>query len=367
MAITDRYVTQGAGGGGAGTSGSPWTFAEAITNAVAGDRINVQSDASYSIGTTTFGAGIFAAPIIWRGYDSTIGDCDNLGRNADGTLNTTGMPAITVTGIWTLANYVTLQSLNITGALSSQLLGDTAVDAWNIISCSVTNTQNHVNAAAVAMDDTHVILNCDMACTGATHGKVLEMDLYCQTIGCRFTITAAQNCIETRAAGVIIDCVFIKLGSQGGDGIEYETAINVSGSFPTVSGCTFVNLTSAVYYYGTHTGGAILLNRCHLTGCVQAILNTTNIAAFLTNCRTRDNTSPPSTVELITVGAITADTGGDETDYNNAGSGDYRLITAAPGYNAGWNGGDIGGLQTDPPASSGGGMIGGGNLNGGFQ
>ena len=86
MAFTERYVTSGAGGGGSGTSGSPWTFAEAITNAVAGDRINVQSDAAYSIGATTFGAGTFAAPILWRGYDATIGDCDDLGRNADGTL-----------------------------------------------------------------------------------------------------------------------------------------------------------------------------------------------------------------------------------------------------------------------------------------
>lgn len=77
MAYTERYVTSAASGGGNGTSGSPWTLSEAVTNAASGDRINIQSDGAYSISNRILNdATNQTSPICYRGYNSTIGDLD---------------------------------------------------------------------------------------------------------------------------------------------------------------------------------------------------------------------------------------------------------------------------------------------------
>ncbi len=80
MAIAERYVSALAAGGGAGTSEvTAWTFAEMLTNLVAGQRANVKADAAYTIATA--GALSFTASgstdtlvFIIRGYTATIGD-----------------------------------------------------------------------------------------------------------------------------------------------------------------------------------------------------------------------------------------------------------------------------------------------------
>lgn len=353
MALTERYVTQAAAGGGDGTSGDPWTFAEAITNAVAGDRINIQSDGAYSIGATTFGAGTFAAPIIWRGYDTTIGDLDDLGRNANGTLNTTGMPAITITSGWTMGIYVVVQNLNVTGALSTRLIGDKLKDNWGMISCRIENTQNNAAAKAIEGDNHIKLINCDFICSGAAHGIVVDMDASSKIHGCRFVGTASSVLLRVTTNAIVLGSVFIKTGTLGGSGIHID-AIIVGGSDPVIYANTFYNLTDGILSTATHTAGNIITIHNHATDCTKFINNTTNITCYDIQNRTRDNTTPSSTVELITAGAITTDTGGSETDYLDDVSGDFHLITTAPGYNAGWDGSDIGGLQTDPPAGGGG-------------
>lgn len=365
MAITERYVTQ-ASAGGTGTFGDPWNFATAVANAVAGDRVNIQSDAVYSIGATTFPAGSFTGPIIWRGYDATIGDCDNLGRNANGTLNTTGMPSITITGAWNHANsgYTTFQNLNITGALSSALISNNAGDILVVINCRIQNTQNNASARCILHDDTLYLLNSDFICSGASHDFLILNDNILTVIGCRFELTAADDAISSGTNAVISGSVFIKNGSLGGNGIRITSAVTTTIR-TQITHCTFYNLTAAIISTATHTGNFLVCYENHCTDCTQYITNTTSIIVFDIHSRTRDITSPPSTVELIEVAAITTDTGGASTDFVDAAGGDLHLITTAPGYNAGWHGADIGGLQTDPPAGSG--MIGGGNLSGGFQ
>ncbi len=77
MAFAERYVTAAAGGGGDGSSGDPWTLAEAGAAAVAGDRVNIAADtyvlaASFSPSND----GTNALPIVWRGFTTTPGDAD---------------------------------------------------------------------------------------------------------------------------------------------------------------------------------------------------------------------------------------------------------------------------------------------------
>jgi hypothetical protein len=351
MAFNQKYVTQ-ASAGGTGTIGDPWDFATAIANAAPLDCVNIQSDAPYSIGATTFPAGTFDAPIIWRGYNTTIGDCDNLGRNADGTLNTTGMPEITVTGIWTPAAYITFQSLNVTSSLTSAIISSGTVDYMTVVSCRFENEASAVNARIVTCDDNCLLLNSDLVCSGATSDYIVSFDVAVRIVGCRFEIASTDSCCEINAGCVVIDSVFIKTGSLGGSAIAIDLA---AATVSMISGCTFYNFTNAISSTVTHTAGFLILSENHCTDCTNFVSNTTNIACYDIRNRTRD-AGTAATVELITVGAITT-AGSIATDYVDAAAGDLHLITTAPGYNAGWDGSDIGGLQTDPPAASGGGTL----------
>lgn len=65
-----------AGGGGDGSSGSPWTLAEAATNAVGDDRVNIKGDGTYNLSTdlSPVNAGSDTALVLWRAYTTSIGD-----------------------------------------------------------------------------------------------------------------------------------------------------------------------------------------------------------------------------------------------------------------------------------------------------
>jgi hypothetical protein len=120
-AWNQKYVTDAAAGGGDGSIGSPWTLAEAITNAVGGDLVNIQSDGSYDNTTTdrTFAtAGTTGGVIWWRGYNATVGDLANVA-------STTDYPAITfTTGRFNVTGaFQWFSNLNISGAQVSATSG----------------------------------------------------------------------------------------------------------------------------------------------------------------------------------------------------------------------------------------------------
>lgn len=349
MAFNEKYVSQAASGGGDGSIGNPWTFLESTISANSGDRINVLSDSTYSVGAITFpSSGTYQYPIIWRGYDSTIGDLDNNGRNSDGTLNTSGMPQISVTGVWIMAPYVTLQNLNISGSLPSNLIGDLSVDNWNIISCNIHNYANDAAASCIYFDDYNMVLNSDFICTGASHNRLIISDKDFRAIGCRFDVTSAANCIETQSTAIFSNCVFLKRGAVGGKGIIIDIAISAT-EMPVILDCTFYNLEYAVRSSLTHTGGKVVVVGCHATDCTEYISLNTNVAMYSANTRTRDIILPTGQT-FIQIGEITTDTGDYTTDYTDATNRNLRLKTTAAGYGAKWNGGDIGSLQTSPPS-----------------
>lgn len=78
--MAEWYVSSSAGGGGVGSSGDPWTLAQAETEINAGtigtsDRVNVKDDGAYTIDdfTITF-AGNAAGRATIQGYTDNIGD-----------------------------------------------------------------------------------------------------------------------------------------------------------------------------------------------------------------------------------------------------------------------------------------------------
>jgi hypothetical protein len=77
MAITERYVTAAAAGGGDGSEGNPWTLAEALANVAKNERLNIKADSTYDMSRPPSTLRTLAIPTSrswFRGYSSTIGD-----------------------------------------------------------------------------------------------------------------------------------------------------------------------------------------------------------------------------------------------------------------------------------------------------
>ena len=89
MPAVEYYVTADAAGGGDGLStGSPWTFAEALAAGVSGAVINLKA------GTYPLASEI-TLPVdnVWRGYHTTPGDLVDVGRTGPtGPLDVTNYP-----------------------------------------------------------------------------------------------------------------------------------------------------------------------------------------------------------------------------------------------------------------------------------
>ena len=217
-AFTERYVTSAASGGGVGTEGDPWTVAEAASSGVAGDRINVQSDSGYTLGSTTLSSpGTAAALLVWRGYDTVIGDLEGLGRNADGTLVVTGFPVFTMSGSFVPSAFSIVQNISFTGAINSPIFGNTAVDNWKLVSCNVLNTNSGGSTYGVRGDNSATLINCDVECSGATSVATFNADATPLVFGCRLKGTGN---LCSAAAIRVYNTVFIGDGSAKGVVVE---------------------------------------------------------------------------------------------------------------------------------------------------
>lgn len=327
--FTEKYVSVAGGGAHDGTSeANAWTFAEMIAAApAAGNRVNVISG-NYSVGAYTLGTGTAAAPFVIRGYNVTIGDLDNQGRNADGTLNTTNFPAITITSAWTPAAFSVLQNLNITAALSTAIITSATVDDFSIISCNVVNTQNNASARGVTADDRIRLFNSDFSCTGAAHGIVVAVSTASLMHTCRFHGTDTDVLLSMNDA-IVVGCVFY--GNASSIGIDCTSQGTI---LTTVIGCTFYGIGTCVRLpNAANVGVLVFINNCATDSSAwisSQYSATANMAAIEMNNRTRDVTTLLTGIEPIAVGEVTTDTGGPETDYVDAAAGNFRLISTSP-------------------------------------
>mgnify|MGYP003113484148 CR=1 FL=1 len=343
MAYTERYVTSAASGGGDGTSGSPWTLAEAFSNAAAGDRVNIQSDGSYTTDSAnrTTSAGTYAAPIVWRGYNSTIGDLDTVGRDtpANGSdLITTNMPSISITGAeFQPGSYNIFMNLNFSCAIGDQAVQQTASDFITFYQCKIYHTGDSTVVRAVNIDNQATLIMCDFESTDTDTNDLVSIDHCSFVLACKFKAADTGARLLSITSGQVIGCLF----ENGGVGIRMEqhaggfgpnnlvmnnTAYNLSGEF--------LNTRDALPNAPTN-----IINN-HVTDCAQFYNNlhsaTADVYVNMLNNRTRDNTSADSGVgDSLSLGNVTTDTGGAATDFTNVSSDDFSLISGAPGEDAG--------------------------------
>lgn len=365
MAFVERYITHDAAGGNDGTQETdagggvgPWTLTEWFGHTEGSDRRGNIKEGSYSIGATTIQqAGDATTLSVTRGYSSTIGDLEGQGRNADGTLDTTNFPAITLTGRITCTAFILFEALNISGAVSSELFGTGAVDDVKFIQCKILNTQNTAASPhCIDFDDDIHVINCDLECSGADHGTVCQIDNGGVIVGCRFSGQANVPLLVCRATAIAIDCQFI--GNNTGIGVDLEL---MTSAFPVIiKNSGFYLLDTAVRFPNSASGIIPTIIDCHPTDCAKYIDNlyigTANIAVIEINNRTRDNITPRTGIgDGVNIGEIIDDDGGPETDYTDAGAGNFRLIDGAPGVEAALIAyADCGAYQKEPAAAGGG-------------
>jgi hypothetical protein len=208
-AWTERYVSVAGAGAHDGTSaGNAWTLAEAITNAAAGQRINVIND-TYSNTTTdrTFAnAGSDSTAIWWRGYNTAIGDIDS-----DNTLTkplisfTTGFMTVSGANNW-------FSNIRVTGA-------DTTVTE-GVVRVTAPNTRFW----RCRFEGTAADADCKPWEASSTGDNAI---LY----GCYFVSNALANCCVCGDDTFITGCVF----ENGLSGV-------VMGGGPcTISNSLFIN------------------------------------------------------------------------------------------------------------------------------
>jgi hypothetical protein len=341
MAITERYVTHDAAGGGDGSSGSPWTMTEARAAAAAGDRVNVKKGTYEFAASWTATKGSVTQPIIWRGYNTAIGDLDNVGRaSGNGALIITDFPVINMAAgqFWSMNasdQFSIAQCLDIRTAVSG--IGIYAPGRGALINCKLSNTSD--NAAAVAVrfgQSTSAVLNCDIVCSGGTSAVTVNAH---QIVLHSCRITSAAKGVSWGGNYYAISIVGNVFRTTG-------NAIDMTGSTTTVYNAFICGNT--IYAAGASpivgpnaAGTGNMVMYCvdnHITDSTgyafdSAYKATADNPGIFAYNRTRDNTSGAidGFGDWPLVNHVTTDTGGPETDYVNAASGDFNLISGAPG------------------------------------
>jgi len=333
MAYTERYTTVAGGGAHDGTSeANAWTWAEMrVVSHSPGDKINIKAGSYGTVTGFTSPAGDATQQIIYSGYNSVIDDLDNQGNNADGSLNTTNFPTITLSSIITPAVFNVFQNLLISASLTTAPIYTTANDGWCIKSCLIIQTGT---GYGVRGDNAVALIGATFRCTNTSHNTVADFDRFPSIQGCRFEGTEAGAILLNFEDGVVDGNAF--------SGPSDAIAITFTGNSAlttiknnTVYGCgTAIRLPNIAVAFP-----AVIMNN-HITDNAVYIDNpysaTANNVCLEVNNRTRDNTVARTGIgDNLRVGEVTTDTGGWATDYVDAPNGDITLIPAAPAIDSG--------------------------------
>jgi hypothetical protein len=318
------------------------SLSTAFTNASAGDDVYIKADGTYtrSASDTPANSGTAANPIRYIGYSSTITD-GYLGRtNGNGALITTNMPSIAYNSTYALVDsakvYIQWINLRISGTINGDLMRPDRATAR--INCVITNAGIGSSAVAAQVWNNGVdFINCDITASGSTALAAIRCSGVSPVFvhGCRLSCTNGA-CILAVGGAVVFSSFCTFSGSYGIDQtgtstcyvkVVNPTAYAITNSFYRLpNNSAAVNMPSVLNGMITDSGRAF----------ENAYSGTGNLPILRYNCRTRDNTNADTGFDdWPAISPITTDGGGAETDYTNAGSGDFSLISASPGKGVG--------------------------------
>lgn len=198
MAFTEKYVSVAGGGSHDGSSeANAWTFEEAIAAPVgAGNRVNVKVGTHTLTASRTLPSGTTENPIEWRGYNSTIGDLETVGRaTATGELDDTNFPLIDCGASYALTSgaYNSLRTLAVTGSgnVSLLILG-TAPNVYRVRSAQ-TSASGASAKCITAAGVYGSVLDCDFLIASTNASAVACSVGRSAFIGCRTWHTGTPN------------------------------------------------------------------------------------------------------------------------------------------------------------------------------
>ncbi|MCP3697749.1 MAG: hypothetical protein GY920_04215 [Aliivibrio sp.] len=356
ITFTERYVDATASGGGDGSSGNPWTWNESLTNAVAGDRVNVKVGTYAGDNTTMTADGTRVNPIVFRGYQTTIGDLDD---NTDVLVDGTEIPLISGNvngGGFNTCNYTFINHLSFrTNAV------------WNVTGWIVILPYGYARRCKFFSGATGSGSSSTRACsTGST---TCFYDCYFST-----SSSSSYSIVNGRALHSVGN-TFEYAGSGTGWGSGAMTAsINVNNTYlristalsfsyatynALVSGCTFQKCGTAITTSNAGYDRTRTITNCYFADCgtgIQSVLSD-NSGFHIINCGFYNNTNNiGSNIPEAMLVNPKYDTDDPFVDSTNK---DFRLKSTSLGYGLAFpkksymsselNGRDVGSLQHVDP------------------
>ncbi len=369
--MTEYYIVQDADapGGGDGLSEvTAFTLAEwAARTPSAGDRGNIKTG-TYSIGATSFTGGDSTGFVFLRGYNTTIGDLDSVFRSTDGSLDTTNMPDITVTGALMFGAYYALQNLDVYASISATIID--FADYGVMSRCRVENAQSSASAVCVNIGTGTLVADSDIVLSDATlsANNIIAAN-YSVIRGCKITRANASNAI---LVGYIVTAIGNYVSAGGAN--FYDPLFTTLNGTCLFDSNTFYNCGDIITHSSGDPNGLFMVLNNHATDSDRWIYSereaTADVAFVELNNRLRDITTLRTGAgDGVVVGEVDTDTGGPETDYTDYANGDLSLIDGASGVDAGlgfgsWN---IGAQQDAREGSTTTGGVINDGLNGGFN
>ena len=345
------------GSGSTWNVGGPLTWAQMLVcagqMAAAGyqETWYVKADGTYSRTSSSdafTNAGVANAPIRIVGYKTSTSD-GYLGRAANyGALSTTNCAYILYTTGKFAPNkaWLILENLFIQTAATAAAALTTAGLSY-VINCSLLNTYNGASALALSMTTGDKAINCDITTSGATSSTAVYVPgtQYVAIYGCRINSTGYGVDLAGGSSGTSIMDTIIYGGTIGIYFASYNCSIMVSN-------CTIYGCSTAAFQHGAGglgTGNSVFINNI-ISNCGiawdSAYAGTNPDPLIRYNNRTRANTTLETTNAFLnwpTYLGVTADYG--QSDFVNAGSGNFALTTGSPALNTAIPPGDIGAYE----------------------
>lgn len=358
-AMTEKYVSADGGGSHDGSDEvNAFSWSEMITDinagGKAGNRYNVKQG-SITVGANTIsGSGATNSPIVIRGYKTTIGD-GYLGRtNANNGLITNNFPQLDggAAGQLTLSgHYIVVESMAITGSKNANLIQVVGFDTihW----CSISNAATYGNDSAglylgsvggLALDCDISLSNNGFIGNSACSGSSLRV------ISCRIRSSNIGACVDStpNSTALISGCQIYNC-VVGVTNMSTSAQLSVVGS--TITGCTDgIGVLS-----GATTGTTLSINNLIADNSGVGI-RVPDCILMLSHNRFRNNGSNFSgSADWVLAENWGGVTSGAVSDFQNASTTDFRLVTGSPARGVGTlSYRDIGGVQS---SSSGGSFV----------